>query len=66
MKDAYIYKIGDRVSLGAKPYIVKEMYFPKGFGFAGNTPAYTVYPPGKKNSRGYHIWVLQSDLHIRH
>ena len=58
----YLYKKGDRVFHKGKRYIVAELYSPRGFGFDGNEPAYTLYPPGKSKSYGYYFWVNEKDL----
>jgi len=58
----YKYDVGDKVLLRGKKYIVLEKYYPKGYGFEGNIPAYSIYPPGKKKSYGHHCWAYETDL----
>ena len=52
------YKAGDKVidEESGKKYMVLSSYIQDG------QVRYTVYPPGKKSSVGYHIWVKESDL----
>lgn len=52
------YKADDKVidEESGKKYMVLSSYIQDG------QVRYTVYPPGKKTSVGYHIWVKESDL----
>jgi hypothetical protein len=55
------YKPGSKVMLRGKRYIVLEPYYPNGYGKT-NIAAYSIYPPGKRRSYGYHCWVYEKDL----
>ena len=58
------YKPGDRVWLRGKKYVVFENYYPNGYGWE-NEAAYSIYPPGKKRSYGYHFWTYEKELEAR-
>jgi len=55
------HQVGDTVYIDngtgpARRMIVGSMYIQDG------TPRYIVYPPGKKKSFGYHVWVHEKDV----
>lgn len=55
------YRTGDKVYLKGAKYIIAENYYPNGYRET-NKPAYTLYPPGKKNSFGYYFWCYEDKL----
>jgi len=61
----YKYKTGDKVSLNGDSYMIAERYYPDSYGSKFTVEAYTVYPPGKKNSYGYHTWTRVENLQNR-
>jgi len=58
----YKYSTGDKVLLRGKKYMVLGRYYPNGVWGAKNPIAYSIYPPGKKTSYGYHCWAYEKDL----
>ena len=62
---SFLHNIGDRVQTnnwhtgGPEHYIVKSRYIENG------EARYILYPPGKKQSLGYHIWVLETEIKKR-
>jgi hypothetical protein len=57
------FKVGDRVyyenKKGKNDAIILSAYF------ENNQPVYTVYPPGKKENKSYHVWVKENELFSR-
>ena len=61
----YKYKTGDKVTLNGVSYMIAERYYPNGYGSDPKIEAYTMYPPGKKDSYGYYTWTKLENLEER-
>jgi hypothetical protein len=55
---SFKFNIGDAVTdkETSKNYMVLDAYVENG------VPKYTVYPPGKKSTVSYHVWIAEKDL----
>lgn len=60
-KHTFKFVIGERVRdiNSSKHYVVISAYFENG------EARYVVYPPGKRTSLGYHVWIKESELEFR-